>query len=52
MSLNHQTYVDFVQSTKNFLDEDKYTLKTHTIRCFFLSRMLYSIYAIFYIISY
>ena len=40
MSLNHLTYVDFVQSTKNFLDEDKYTLKTHTVRCFFLSRIL------------
>ena len=42
MSLNHQTYADFVQSTKNFLDENKYTLKTHTIRCFFPSRMLTS----------
>lgn len=40
MSLNHQTCVDLVQSTKNFLDEDKYILKTHTIRCFFLSRIL------------
>lgn len=40
MIFKHQAYTDFVKSIKNFLCDDEYTVKTYTIRCFFLSRMV------------